>query len=385
MTREDKAVTRTTRGLRRPTSPLWLALAAGALLLSGCRGESRPNVTILGGSSASVSGADDPSLNAASAPRYRTSTQQDLALQAALDLRDLRSVINPAIDGRPVDWERARAIYERGKNQARPDGSLRSLASLADDEAQAAFPNGAAVYGRAGFLDGIIRDGLNGTGRAQGLSDDARRAIVDRGVQVVLYARGMRGLAVTKTKVEAKAPDAAASLDETWAMIAGAPDSEGLRSHGLLRTASDRETDFKITGRLAQPLEDAFIAGLASVQKGDAAAFTRQANDAVGLLNATFALTALRAAQRAEAATTAEARAVQLADGWASFQAIRAAVAAAREGAASPVEAALTRAAAEAFPASETATVTQALNDPAVRRALNIPDAIPLTASAARS
>ena len=117
MDEQGRMVMRTTS---RRTTSIVLALAAGAMLVAGCRGESRPNVEILGGASASISGADDPALNAAGRPRYRTSSQQDMALQMSLDLRDLRSIINLGIDGRPVEWGRARALYEQGKNQKRP-------------------------------------------------------------------------------------------------------------------------------------------------------------------------------------------------------------------------------------------------------------------------
>lgn len=360
----------------RRTTSIVLALAAAAMLLAGCRGENRPNVEILGGASASISGTDDPALNAAGMPKYRMSSQQDTALQMSLDLRDLRSIINLAIDGRPVEWERARALYEQGRNQKRPDGTIRSLASLADADAESAFPNGAAVYGRARFIDGIIRDGLTGTGRAQGLSDDSRRAIVDRGVQMLFYARATHGIALAKTRFEAKSADAPATLDEAWAIIAGPNDADGIRTYSILNNAVAREAEFKLAGRLAQPMENEFIAALAATQKGDAAALNRHAADAAGFLNATFALGVMRSAKQAEGAGSEATRQTYLAEGWTSYQAIRALVASGSPAQAAALEAILTRPAGEAFPATETAKVYAALNAPAVLRVLAMPGAV---------
>lgn len=349
------------------------AVIASAVALAGCQGERRPNVEVLGGASVSVSGADDPALNANSGARYTQTTQQDLALQAALDVRDLRILVNPAIDGRPVDWARVTAIYTEGKNQRRADNTVRSLASLAASPMPAAFPNAVPVYGREGFLDATIREALAGTGRAQGLDDNARRAIVDAGVQAILYGQTLERLAAARTRAVAQDATAAAALDEAWAFAAGAPDSDGAHAYALIRTASDREADFKLTGRIAKPLEEAFIAALGAIQKGDAAAAERAIVEARGLLNATMVLSTLRPAAPLQRASDAADRRVLLAEGRAAFMAVRAQVAAVSAGAASAVEAAYGRPAEQPFPADEVTRVYAALNEPAVVSALAVP------------
>ena len=55
-----------------------------------------------------------------------------------------------------------------GKNQLRADGTARSLKSIPNESVQAVFPNGAQVYGSPDFINALIMDGLNGTGRGQG-------------------------------------------------------------------------------------------------------------------------------------------------------------------------------------------------------------------------
>jgi hypothetical protein len=69
---------------------------------------------------------------------------------------------------------------------------------------------------------------------------------------------------------------------------------------------------------------------------------------------------------------TAGNREMHLAEGWASFQAIRSLVAAASPNAAQTIETVFSRPANDEFPASVTKQVYDALNQPEVLRALGI-------------
>ncbi len=362
------------------TTVLMGVTALAVLLASSCKGENRPSVEVIGGDGVvSISGApegDNPA--PPSGRRYAYSAEPTIDLGGPLDLRAMRSLINVAIDDRPVDWAKAIDVYAAGRNQKRADGTLRSLASLASDPAAlAVYPNGTTVYGRASFIDGIIRDGLNGTGRAQGLSDNARRAIVEGGVQMALAAQATQNLAATRARIDAKGSKPQTLVDSAWGFIAGPLDGEE-RTAGLLSAMFKLETDLKLQKKLEQPLELAFIDASTAAEKGDASAFAKPAGDARAYLNAYFYLTALRAAKAAESDTTEAARQVHLAEGWAAFQAIRAGVTGASSTAAQSVEAALSRSGAQAFPSSETQKVYAALNDAAVVQALGIPAAVQL-------
>ena len=369
------------RWMRRAARPAVLAgvaagVAAAAVMLAGaCTGEDRPNVEVIGGEGVvSISGAfegDGPAQP--SGRRYAYSAEPEIDLAAALDLRVLRSVVNVAIDGRPVEWARATAAYAQGRNQQRADGTVRSLADLAADPAAlAVFPDGPAVYGRASFIDGIVRDAIGGGGRARGLSDDARRALVDGGVQMALYAGALHRLDAAQARMTAGETGANALVDGAWALIAGPVEGED-RTAGLLPMLFRLEADLQLERRLEQPLELAFIDALAAAEGGDAAAFTKAAVTAREYLNAYFALATLRAARAAEGDTSEAARQSHLAEGWVAFQAIRATVAGAAPDAAQRVTRALERPAAEPFPAEAGRQVGEGLNDPAVLAALGIP------------
>ena len=378
------------------------SLTLAALVLAACKGEDRPEVDVIGGNgsasvSVSASGAGPESAGGATPTASRTAaagaggttpasgaynpvSNVDSYFQMGLDLRDMRAVMASAAQGGSVDWAAVTAIYGNGKNQVAANGTTRSLASIPNDSVQAVFPNGSSVYGRSNFIDLLIRDGLAGTRRAQGLPDDARRQIVDKGVQILMYGKALQELESAKTRVAAKNLDNATgaphAVDEAWGAIAGAADDKGERPYGLLATATGREGNFKLEGKLRAPLESAFVAALAASQKGDAAAFDKAHADIKGYLNATFYLGVLRYGRPLEGDTTEAQRQGHLAEGWAFWQTIRAAVAGASSSAAQVVEAAYTRPAAQAFPASETTRIYAALNEPAVLRALGVPAAL---------
>jgi hypothetical protein len=350
-----------------------LSMVAVILILAACGdGEDRPNVDVIDGSgsgSASVSG-EEPAVTLGTS--FEPTTNQDLNLAMAFDLRDIRAVMGPAARGEPVDWAQVQSIYENGKNQVGADGALRSLASIADADVHTAFPNGATVYGRANFIDGIIRDGLNGTGRAAGLSDNARRQLVDKGIQMLMYGKAMQQINLAKSRVDAGTPDAAAALDEVWAVVVGAADPNGNRNNALLATAAGREEDFMLLGRLAGRIESTLVDAARDIQQGDRRELGETAEALKGRINGIFYLSTLRYATLLERDATVSNREMHLAEGWASFQPIKAQVAAASPNAAQTIEAALTRPANEVFPASVTKQVYDALNQPEVLRALGI-------------
>jgi hypothetical protein len=286
----------------------------------------------------------------------------------------------PATEGGSVDWAAAAAIYENGKNQVRGDATLRSLAAIPNDNVYAVFPKGAAVYSSSDFMNDLVRAGLNGTGIAEDLSDNARRQIVDKGIQMVLFAKALQELEAAATRVAegntADADGAPHAVDEAWAAVAGPNEADGSRPHGLLNTATSREGNFGLEGQLRPPLDQAFVDALAAARAGDSAAFTAAHAQIKGYLNSIFYLASLRYAATLAGDETAEDRAVHLAEGRTFYQSIRAHVASGSPAAAATVEAAYTRDPGEAYPASETEAVYAALNEAAVLEALAIPDGL---------
>jgi hypothetical protein len=330
--------------------------------------------------SVSASGADVAGPQPTQIPGavYNVVSNVDTYFAIGLDMRDIRALVSPAAESRAVDWPAVQALYENGKNQKGADGTLRSLASMAVDPAVLAmFPNGASVYGRPNFIDGMARDAIAGTGRSANVGANARRNIMDKTMAMIVYGKALQELEAARTRIAAGNLDnntgAPHAVDEAWASVAGALDGSGLRTYSLLGFATARELNFNFGGKIKNALEASFTDALKASQSGDAGAFDAAHARIKGYMNTIFYLSTLRYTKTVELQTGAAAREGGLAEGWAFWQPIRAIVAGASPSAAQTVESALSRPAAEAFPASLTTQVYAALNEPAVLSALNIP------------
>jgi hypothetical protein len=363
-------------------------LVASALVLGACGGEDRPTVDVIQGSpsaggapsgSVSASGADVAGPQPTQIPGaiYNVVSNVDIYFAIGLDMRDMRALLSPAAEGRRVDWAAVTALYEQGKNQTRPDGTVRSLASLLTDSVYAIFPNGPAVYGSPTFIDKMIRDGIAGTGRSATLTENARRNVIDKGILMLAYGKALQEMEAAKARIAERNLDnntgAPHAVDEAYATVAGALDGSGVRSYSIFGTATGREINFNLGGKLRNPMEAALTNALRAAQAGDAAAFDQAYAAFKGYMNATFYLSALRYAKVIEIQTNAAAREGGIAEGWAYWQTIRAAVAAASPSAAQTVESAFAQSPEAAWPASLTTRVYDALNEPAVLTALGIP------------
>jgi hypothetical protein len=365
-----------------------LPLTCMLLIVSACSGEDRPTVDVIQGSpgaggattgSVSASGADvaGPQPTQIPGAAYNVVSNVDSYFAIGPDLRDVRALLSVAAEGRRVDWAAVTALYEQGKNQKLADGSTRSLASLLTEGVYAQFPNGASVYGNPTFIDRTVRDAIAGSGRASGLSENARRNLVDKALLMLVYGKALEELDAASSSIAANNLDpntgAPHAVDEAYAALAGATDGSGIRSYAVFGAATSQELYFKLGGMVRNPLEAALTNAQRAAVAGDAAAYERAFADVRGLLNAVYYLGALRYAKAVEIQTSAAAREGGIAEGWAYWQTIRAAVTQASPAAARTVEEAFTQGADRDWPASLTASVYSALNEPAVLSALGIP------------
>lgn len=301
---------------------------------------------------------------------YAPVSNVDGYFNLSLDLRDIKNLITAG------DWAGAAAIYEGGKNSLKSDGTLRSLQSLATSETVlATFPNGDQVYGNQQFLDANIQAGLTGAGRGNGLPDPARRQLVDKGIQAVLYAKALQEIEVARTRTAEGNTDNATgaphSVDEAAAIYLGAKDEHGIRAFSLSATARSREGNFGLEGKLDVPLQIEFASLQQAAQTGDSTAFAAAEVKVRGNLNAIFYLATLRYAKSTLDAAVID-RPVPMAEGWAFFQALRAPVAQASPQTADRINT-LFSGDTESVPDSIVSEVYEGLNAPSVFQALGIP------------
>jgi hypothetical protein len=365
----------------------WIAQRTGNHLLAGVPfflvltltaclgpGEDRPGVVAVDPQSetVSVSGIESGSATVASGASeiYTPVSNVDGYFNLSLDLRDIKSLITAG------DWAGAVAIYQYGQNSQHGDGTRRSLRSLATSESVLAmFPNGEQVYGKPQFLDAHIQNGLNGTGRAAELPDGARRQLVDKGIQTVLYAKALQKIESARTKTAAGNTDdnsgAPHAVDEAAALYLGTANEEGIRAFSLSATARSREGNSGLEGKLDVPLQIEFASLQRAAQDGDLAAFEAAEAKVRGNLNAIFYLATLGYAKSTLDASIAE-RPIPMSEGWAFYQAIRCSVAQASPQTADRINE-LFSGTSESVPGSIVSEVYEGLNDPTVFQALGVP------------
>ena len=362
---------------QRPCSHLLVrVLFFLVLTLTACLGpgEDRPGVVAIDPQSetVSVSGIESGSATATSGASeiYTPVSNVDGYFNLSLDLRDIKGLITAD------DWTAAVAIYQDGKNSLHGDGTRRSLRSLATSESVLAmFPNGEQVYGKPQFLDAHIQIGLNGTGRASELPNGARRQLVDKGIQTVLYAKALQEIKSARTRTAAGNTDdnngAPHAVDEAAALYLGAANEEGIRAFSLSATDRSREGNFGMEGKLDIPLQIEFASLQQAARDGDLAAFEAAEAKVRGNLNAIFYLATLRYTKSTLNASIAE-RPIPMSEGWAFFQAIRGSVAQTSPQTADRINE-LFSGTSESVPDSIVPEVYEGLNYPPVLQALGIP------------
>jgi hypothetical protein len=356
--------------------PRALALAALALALTAlaaCSGEDRPGVVTVddaGNLSGSVSNSGVSGSVSGDAGLYRPVSDVEGYFNLPLDRTDMLAAIAEG------DWATARTIYENGKNSPKSDGTVRTFRGIATDPAVlAVFPGGADAYGTASFIDTVISAGLDATGPGAGVSDAARRQLVDKGLQMAIYGKALAEVEAARVKLAAGNTDDASgaphNVDEGAAIVIGAANAEGVRAHSVLATARSREGNFSRTGLLADPMVAEWALLLATSRSGNEAAFEASAERVRGYLNTIFYLASLRYGASALSAATDE-QSVPLNEGWAFYQAIRGTVASADPAGAAHIDA-LYRSAPGGVPATIVEELYAILNAPAVREALGVP------------
>ena len=366
-------------------------IGAAVLLVSlatAC-GEDRPGVQVIGQSgsvsgsvSGPVSGAGAVSASAeghtpASTEYYTTLSDVVSHATISLDMRDIGNLLQAAKTDEAVDWAAITALYEKGANSVKGDGSVRTLESLATSgSVLAEFPGGAD-------LDGNVRAGLTGRWQGRDVDDLVRRQLINKGLQAIIYGKVLQELTAARSKIEQGNTDDASgaphNVDEAWAFYVGAPNDEGNRDWSIAATARSRAGNFGLNGRVDAPLQQALAQALDASRKGDLAAYDAAAEQVRGRLNTIFHLAALRYAKRAADDEEPGPRAEHLAEGWAFYQAIHPAVRSASASAASTVEGLFTQDPAGPVSTGSVDALYSALTEDAVVQALGIPSDVRVT------
>jgi hypothetical protein len=192
----------------------------------------------------------------------------DVTSHAAIgqDAAAARAAMEPAEEGGLVDWTAVAAAIEKGGASVKGDGTVRTIAALAEDHPALAAVNAA----------------LTGNGDAP-----VRRQQVDKGITVLLAAKvadeldaAAEKLADGNTDKEEGAPH---NVDEAWAFFVA-------EDQGPAVTADKRAADFGLEGKVREPIIDALTDAQQAAIAGDEEAYTEAADQVRAGLNYVFYL-----------------------------------------------------------------------------------------------
>lgn len=270
----------------------WIAAAAASgLLLAGCGSEDDD-----AGAGAAAKPVTASDAGAAASTYTPTS---DVSGNAAVgkDVAAIRALLGPEQAGAKPDFRAAAAIWSKGENSVKDDGTNRTLAGFVEEHPVAKHVDAA----------------LAGTGIAAGLSDEQRVEMIDKGMVVTLKVHALDEFDGAKEKLAAGELDpqegAIHNVDEVWAYF----DAEG---EGVVATAAKRAKDFGLgEHELGNDVLAAIEAARDAVEAKDAAALDAAAERARGAMNRVFALAVKKYAVEA-AKDDAKARSEGLAFSW---------------------------------------------------------------------
>ena len=206
---------------------------------------------------------------------------------------------------------------------------------------------------------------------------------MDKSNQAIIYGKVNQELTSARNQLaEGNTDDASGAphkVDEDWAFHVGLPGDDGSFPYSISATARKREGSFGLEGMVDTPLQQVLATALEASRNGDLDAFDAAAAEARGYLNTIFYLATLRYGAIVFDDDNEVARTIHLAEGWAFFQPIHAAVASASSASASTVEEHFTRDAADTVPGEDVVRLHAALNTDAVISALGIPADVRVT------
>jgi hypothetical protein len=271
--------------------------------------------------SLAVSAQVPPPAPNASAPDgiYSPFTNRDIYQRISGDFQEISRLTNQVLEGRPLPAGEILTVYEEAR-VARVGEEARQLRGFARDPARVQdFPESAAFYGSATFLDDPVIDAIVGIRSAEGYTPGQRREAIQKGIQRILYHWAARYVLVGAERLNPGV------IDEAWAIYMGQP-MDGSYPNSLAATARSREQNFNRLGSIDAPLRQALSDAHQAAGKGDAAAYAEAARRVYSRFNAIFYLGAarymnepLRSVDRGDA----DAAAVQLAEGYAFYRSIQ--------------------------------------------------------------
>jgi hypothetical protein len=257
---------------------------------------------------------------------FTPETNREIYQKISSDYQEIAALTNAVNEGQVLPAADILLLYEAGMH-TRIGTSSRSMRVFAREAARATeFPEAAAFYESATFLDTPINDAIAGARTAENYTDAQRRQAILKGVLRIIYHWSVRYIQNAEETLNE------GWVDEAWAIYVGEPGDDGSYPNSLSAVARSREENFERPGAIDQPLREAMARAQQAAKADNSAAYLEAANEIYSRFHAIFYLGTVRYLNEAvvsvEGGNTDQAG-VQMVEGLSFYQSIQPKVAAA--------------------------------------------------------
>ena len=225
-------------------------------------------------------------------------TNREIYQKISTDYQEIVALTNLVNLGRPLPTAEIMLLYETGMH-SRLGNSSRTLRGFARDPRRSEeFPDSAAFYESATFLDSPISNAIRQRGEAEEYTPGQRRQAIQTGLERIIYHWAKRYMFLAGERLSPRL------VDEAWAVYVGEAKADGY-PNSLAATAQNVEVSFGREGTIDTPLRQAMARAQKAANDQDQAAYDTAASDVYSRFNTIFYLGSVRAL--AEALIYAEA------------------------------------------------------------------------------
>ena len=218
---------------------------------------------------------------------YTPTTNREIYQKISTDYQEIAKLTNVIKEGMPLPAAEIWLLYEAGPH-TRLGSQSRPLRSWAIGSTPATyFPDSAAFYDSAGFLDDPIENAVRGRREAENYSDAQKRQAINKSLLRIIYHRTKFYMIVGGDRMNSRL------VDEAWAIYVG-EEVNGQYPNSLAAVAQGREGNFGRQGAIDIPLRQAMDRARQAADDGDTAAYEAAARDVYSRFNAIFYLSTVR-------------------------------------------------------------------------------------------
>ena len=218
---------------------------------------------------------------------YTPVSHREIYQKISSDYQEIVALTNLINIGRPLPLAEIMLLYEAGMH-TRIGNSSRTLRGFARDPRRGEeFPDSAAFYESATFLDSPISNAVRLRGEAEEYTPAQQRQAIQKSLLRIIYHWSKRYMFLGGEHQSARL------VDEAWAVYVG-EGVNGQYPNSLAAAALKREGNFGREGTIDTPLREAMAEAQQAANDMDDAAYAAAAQDVYSRFNAIFYLSTVK-------------------------------------------------------------------------------------------